>query len=212
MVEETSNLQLARESAELTCTHTPMEAPMSDPTSPLWLSTPKLAAWIRFASLLEILPGALDTQLRRDSGLTHFDYRVLVFLSEADDHRLRMTSLAQFTNSTLPRLSHVVRRLEDQGFVERTPCADDGRATNATLTEAGHEKVAEAAPGHVAAVRSLVMDALDDQDVADLTRITEKVLRSADSDGALRPVYERHDDNSTPNPTFQPPTTDPHAE
>ncbi|WP_051260266.1 MarR family winged helix-turn-helix transcriptional regulator [Corynebacterium sputi] len=185
---------------------------MTDPTSALWLSSQKLAAWIRFASLLEILPGALDAQLRKDSELTHFDYRVLVFLSESDGHRLRMTSLAQFTNSTLPRLSHVVRRLEDQGLVVRTPCEDDGRATNATLTEAGHQKVAAAAPGHVAAVRSLVMDSLDDRDVADLTRITEKILRSADSDGALRPVYERHDDQSTPTPPVEPPTTPPRGE
>ena len=56
-------------------------------------------------------------------------------LSEAPERTLRMTALAQRTNATLPRLSHVVRRLEDRGLVERFPCPEDGRATNARLTE-----------------------------------------------------------------------------
>jgi hypothetical protein len=41
-----------------------------------------------------------------------------------------MTALALRTNATLPRLSHVVRRLEDRGLVDRFPCPEDGRATN----------------------------------------------------------------------------------
>ena len=70
-------------------------------------------------------------------------------LSEAPERTLRMTALAQRTNATLPRLSHVVRRLEDRGLVERFPCPEDGRATNARLTAAGWDAVVAAAPGHV---------------------------------------------------------------
>ena len=70
------------------------------------------------------------------AGLTHFEYFVLAMLSEAPERTLRMTALAQRTNATLPRLSHVVRRLEDRGLVRRFPCPEDGRATNARLTEA----------------------------------------------------------------------------
>lgn len=88
-------------------------------------------------AVVELLPGALDSQLRADSGLTHFEYFVLAVLSEAPDNVLRMTVLAQRTNATLPRLSHVVRRLEDRALVERSPCPDDGRATNAALDDRG---------------------------------------------------------------------------
>jgi DNA-binding MarR family transcriptional regulator len=73
-------------------------------------------------------------------------------LSEAPERTLRMTALAQRTNATLPRLSHVVRRLEERGLVERSSCPDDGRATNARLTSAGWATVVTA-PGHVATVR-----------------------------------------------------------
>lgn len=60
----------------------------------------------------------------------------------------------------MSRLSHVAKRLEGQGFIVRVPDAADGRYTNAMLTDAGLAAVVDSAPGHVAAVRSLVFDAL----------------------------------------------------
>ena len=99
-----------------------------------WLTDEERGAWTRLVAVLELLPAALDTQLRKDAGLTHFEYFVLAMLSEAADRTLRMTALAQQTNATLPRLSHVVRRLEERELVERLPCPEDRRATNAQLT------------------------------------------------------------------------------
>src|SRR6476469_2222899 len=95
----------------------------------IWLTAPQLRAWMRFVAVLELLPGVLDSQLQRDSELTHFEYFVLAMLSEAPDRTLRMTALSDYTNATLPRLSHVVARLERRGFVQRTACAEDRRAT-----------------------------------------------------------------------------------
>ena len=80
--------------------------------------------------VVELLPGALDSQLQRDAGVSHFEYMVLAKLSEAPDRTLRMTALAAHTNSTLARLSHVISRLVNRGFVERIPC----RRTNGPRT------------------------------------------------------------------------------
>ena len=91
-----------------------------------WLDDEQLDAWVKLVAVVELLPGVLDSQLRRDAGFTHFEYFVLAMLSEAPDSTLRMTSLAQRTNATLPRLSHVVRRLEERDLVERFPCPEDG--------------------------------------------------------------------------------------
>jgi Transcriptional regulators len=99
----------------------------------------------------------------------HFEYFTLAMLSEAPDRTLRMTELARQTNATLPRLSHVVGRLADRGFIERFPCPEDRRATNARLTDAGWAKVQDAAPGHVATVRQHVVDALTCEQVTQLT-------------------------------------------
>jgi len=158
-----------------------------------WLTDAERAAWVRLAAVLELLPGVLDTQLRRDSGLTHFEYYALAMLSEAEDRTLRMTALAAQTNATLPRLSHVVRRLEERGLVARFPCPEDARATNARLTDAGWETVVAAAPGHVATVRENVIDALTPEQVAELTSICGAVLDRIDPDRAMAATYTRYD-------------------
>jgi DNA-binding MarR family transcriptional regulator len=155
-----------------------------------WLDEDERAAWLRLIAVVELLPGVLDAQLRRDSGLTHFEYMVLSMLSEAPARTLRMTALAQRTNATLPRLSHVVRRLEDRGLVERFPCPEDGRATNARLTDAGWELVVATAPGHVETVRSYVIDPLTPRQVAQLRRIGDALLTTLDPDGRMTALYD----------------------
>jgi DNA-binding MarR family transcriptional regulator len=155
-----------------------------------WLSPEERAAWVRLIAVLELLPGALDSQLRRDAGLTHFDYGVLAMLSEAPGRTLRMTELAGYTNATLPRLSNVVKRLVDRGFIERLTCPGDRRATNVRLTEAGHEKMVASAPGHVDAVRDYVFDSLSPDQVGQLAEITGIMLDRLDPTGAKRPPID----------------------
>lgn len=155
-----------------------------------WLTDEERATWVRLVAVVELLPGALDTQLRRDSGLTHFEYLVLAMLSEAPDQTLRMTSLAQLTSATLPRLSHVVRRLEERRLVLRSRCPEDKRATNATLTEDGRDVVVAAAPGHVENVREVVVDALSAAQLEQLSVIARTLLTRLDPDGRLTRLYD----------------------
>ncbi|MFC4070397.1 MarR family winged helix-turn-helix transcriptional regulator [Actinoplanes subglobosus] len=155
-----------------------------------WLTPEQLAAWVRLIGVVELLPGVLDSQLRRDAKLTHFDYYVLSQLSEAPGRVLRMTALADRTAATLARLSHVVQRLEARGLVERFPCPEDRRATNARLTDDGWRTVRESAPGHVETVREYVIDALTPEQVSQLAEISEAILRRLDPDASL---YRRYD-------------------
>lgn len=154
-----------------------------------WLTERELGSWLRLAALVELLPGVLDAQLQRDAGLSHFEYYVLAMLSEAPERTLRMTGLAQRTNATLPRLSHVVRRLESRGLVDRFPCAEDGRATNARLTDAGWDLIVATAPGHVRNVRSRVLDALSPDQVDQLGEISEAILARVDPEGSMTTFY-----------------------
>ena len=154
-----------------------------------WLDEDELATWVKLIAVVELLPGVLDSQLRRDAGLTHFEYFVLAMLSEAADRTLRMTTLAQRTNATLPRLSHVVRRLEDRGLVERFPCPDDGRATNALLTQSGLAEVVAAAPGHAANVRHHIIDALTPSQLSQLRGIADALLTRLDPEGRMSGLH-----------------------
>ena len=156
-----------------------------DPVSTRWLDDDELDAWVRFVAVVERLPGVLDSQLRRDAGLTHYEYLVLAILSEAPERTLRMTALAARTNATLPRLSHVVSRLEARDLVLRSPCPDDRRAFNVTLSAHGWDTLVDAAPGHVANVREHVIDALTPEQVTQLAGIAEAVLGRLDPDGRM---------------------------
>ena len=141
-----------------------------------WLSDEQQAAWRPFVALLLRLPAALDARLQKDAGITQFDYLVLSGLSEAPDHTLRMSELAAMASGSLSRLSHVVSRLEARGWVRREPCPGDGRFINAVLTEEGWQKVQATAPGHVTAVRDLLLAALTEEEFEQLGAISATVL------------------------------------
>lgn len=154
---------------------------MSDETR--WLDEDELRAWLRLAGVMLKLAPALDSQLQRDSDMTHFDYLCLAMLSEADERTLRMSELAAKVNASLSRLSHVVKKLEQRGWVERFPCPDSRRVTMARLTPKGWEVLVAAAPGHVETVRSLVFDGLGPEDVAALERIAGHVVEQIEKAG-----------------------------
>ena len=155
------------------------------PADTRWLNTEESAAWVRLVALAELLPGALDAQLLRDAGLTHFEYVTLMSLADAPNRTMRMTELASRSNATLPRLSHVARRLEERGLIDRFPCPEDRRATNATITQAGLDLLHSAAPGHVDTVRTNVLDALSPEQLEQLYEVAGAVLARLDPDERL---------------------------
>ena len=147
---------------------------------PRWLDTGEQQAWLALASALIRLPAALDAQLQRDAGISHFEYQVLSMLSMAPQRTLRMSALAELAEGSLPRLSQVTGRLEKRGWVRRTPDPADGRYTLAVLTDQGRAKVAQAAPGHVETVRRLVFDPLTKAQTRQLRDIGRRIVRAID--------------------------------
>ena len=138
----------------------------------------------RLHALLELLPTALDRELAA-TGLTAFEHSLLEALDEADGGRLRLSALAARTNATLPRLSRVVTALERKGLVERAPCAEDGRATNAVLTAEGVRAYAAARPVYERAVRTKILDGLDAAGVDDLAELAFAILGRLDPERRL---------------------------
>jgi DNA-binding MarR family transcriptional regulator len=141
-----------------------------------WLTAEEQAAWRSVVALLIRLPAAIEAELQRDAGISQFEYLVLSGLSEAPDRTLRMSDLAAMASGSLSRLSHVVSRLEARGWVRREPCPGDGRFINAVLTDDGWQKVLATAPGHVAAVRELLLAPLTEEEFKQLGAISAKVL------------------------------------
>ena len=146
-----------------------------------WLTDEQQVAWRRFVEVLVKVPAALEAQLQRDSSLTHMGYIVLLTLSERPDRRLPMSKLAKNVSSSLSRLSHVVARLEGQGWVRRERDPGDGRVQIATLTDEGYDKVVTTAPGHVEAVQELIFDRLSPAQVRQLAKLADALLDKADA-------------------------------
>ena len=141
-----------------------------------WLSADEQRAWRSYLEATKVLMDALDRQLQREAGIPHAYYEILVRLSEADGRSLRMSELADSTLSSRSRLSHAVARLEERGWVVREDCLTDRRGQIARLTDEGFAVLAAAAPGHVAAVRRLMVDALTPKQLATLAEVGEAIV------------------------------------
>ena len=128
--------------------------------APRWMTADEKEAWSGLVSLILLLPGRLESPLQQAHGISLFEYLTLSHISEAPERRLRMSELSYLTSGSLSRLSNVVKRFEQRGWVVRSPDPEDGRYTLAGLTEAGFEVVVAAAPTHIRAVRRFVLDRL----------------------------------------------------
>jgi len=121
----------------------------------------EMDAWRSFLAASTSVTARLNRELEAGCGISMHEYEILVRLSEAPEHTLRMSTLAEHVSHSRSRLTHTVRRLESAGYVERTSCDSDRRGVNCLLTQAGLDFLHDAAPVHLDGVRRHVIDRLD---------------------------------------------------
>ncbi len=158
------------------------------PAAPRWLDADERATWLGLLRVHARLLPQLDARLERRAGLNLFEYTILAMLSEQPDGALRMRRLASLTNASPSRLSHAARHLEARGLLVRGADPDDGRCIRAVLTQTGRGVVESSAPGHVADVRELVLDALSPVQLEALREANRQILRRIDPDGDTDPA------------------------
>src|SRR5258708_30933957 len=117
---------------------------------PRWLDDEQQAAWRAFAGAAVRLRWALECQLQQDAGLSFIEYHVLARLSENPGNTMRLSELAEVTDSSLSRLSHLMNRLERRGLLPRPPGAAPRRYVIAGLTGPCPGFLLSSAPPHVA--------------------------------------------------------------
>ena len=140
-----------------------------------WLDDQEHHAWRSYLAATHLLGAQLDRELQRDSGIPHTYYEILVRLSEAPERSLRMSDLADASESSRSRLSHAVARLERSGWVRRESCPTDRRGAFAVLTPEGFAALAAAAPSHVESVRTHLFDRLSRDQVRQLAEICDAI-------------------------------------
>lgn len=154
---------------------------MEDVTDPQWLDAEELRAWQAFLAAGALVGRRVEQQLKDQAGLSHLQYEVLVRLSGAPNGEVRMNELADSLFTSKSGLTYQIGQLEQAGLVRRRPCDQSVRGVLACLTEAGRGKLAEVAPGHVAAVRSALVDQLDRRELVLVADALERVA-DANSD------------------------------
>lgn len=127
--------------------------------------------WRGYLDSTRLLLQAMEQQLARDAEISFTDFEILVVLSEAPARRLRMREVADAMTTTRGGVTRAVSRLVAAGWVRRVECQDDKRGALAELTDEGAAKLADTAPGHVAAVRENVFDLLTPSDVKRFARM-----------------------------------------
>ncbi len=152
-----------------------------------WLSDEQQLVWREFLRLSGQLSGRIERDLQQAAGMPHAYYLILAMLSEAPRRSLRMNQLAEVVRASQSRVSHAVARLEEAGWVRRTPAPGDRRGAVAELTDAGFARLVEVAPSHAETVRSLMFDPLSPEQLANFRDICETILAAVDEQGEVPP-------------------------
>ncbi|MCC8930242.1 MarR family transcriptional regulator [Rhodococcus sp. BGS-1C] len=138
-----------------------------------WLDREEQRMWRSYLDATRLLLLTLDRQLERDSDISFTDFELLVLLSEATEHRMRMSALAEAVTTSRSGVTRAISRLVAAGWVRRVECENDRRGTLAELTADGERKLAAASPGHVDAVRANMFDLLTPESLETLAQICE---------------------------------------
>jgi DNA-binding MarR family transcriptional regulator len=151
-----------------------------------WLSDEEQRSWRTYVETARDLASALEAELE-PHGVSHGDYEVLVHLSEAADHRMRMCDLSAALRLSPSGLTRRLDSMVRNGWVERRACEHDRRVLYAHLTDNGFDKLREAAPTHVDGVRRHLVEPLGGDDMAALGRLFAKVHQHLADEGLARP-------------------------
>ncbi len=137
---------------------------------------PDEEAFLRaLGKVVALLPRVVDADMLEELPISGTDYTVLVHLSEAPHHQMRMSELADMCGLSLSGMTRVVNRLEAQSLVTRQECPDDGRAWLALLTNPGWKMLEQAWPTNLASVRRHIFSRLEGCNVAAAAEALERI-------------------------------------
>jgi DNA-binding MarR family transcriptional regulator len=149
---------------------------METPTDTPWLSDQQQRSWRAFLGGVTVLMDRLDRELRAAHDLSLPEYEILVRLSEAPAHTMRMAELADRVALSRSRLTHTVGRLEADALVRREACDEDGRGVQAVLTDHGIDVLGRAADTHVRGVQTHLLAHASTNELTAIGDVMERVI------------------------------------
>lgn len=163
----------------------------------------ELAIWRGYIETYDILRNRLEARLHQDSELSNGDYRVLLALSEAEEHTLRSSTLAAHIEWERSRLSGHLGRMEKRGLVRREPCAEDARGSQVVLTDVGARAFRASTVPHLQAIKETFLDAFTDEQLDVLGEATTALRAHL----GLPPIASNGKASASRTPTAGPPAS-----
>lgn len=138
-----------------------------------------MEAWRAFLEAHAHVIRLLEAELEAEKALPLTWYDVLVQLEEADDHRLRMTDLAERVLLSKSGLTRLVDRMCESGLVSRAPDDKDKRGRWVSLAPAGLARLHDAAPVHMRGVDAYFSGLLSGDEAAAVAASLRRIADSA---------------------------------
>jgi DNA-binding MarR family transcriptional regulator len=139
----------------------------------------RLAAWRAFLNAHASVIDRIEREMATAGVLPLGSYDILVPLSEAEGHRLRLHELASRVVLSRSTLTRMVDRLEAAGLIARERVATDRRGAYAVLTPRGAAALREAWPIYARGIRAHFTCHLDDDEVRVLTAALGRIDAAA---------------------------------
>ena len=113
-----------------------------------------------------------------DGPLNQAEYDVLLTVTRAPELTARLRDVTANMLISQPSVSRLVERMVARGLLSKCPDPDDGRGALVTATPEGASRFRAIATSHARAIAEM-MTPLDDAELAELKRLTDK-LRGRD--------------------------------
>ncbi|MCC7090126.1 MAG: MarR family transcriptional regulator [Chloroflexi bacterium] len=139
----------------------------------------RMDAWRAFLEAHAHVIRLLEADLEAEKALPLTWYDVLVHLEEADNHRLRMTELADRVLLSKSGLTRLVDRMCESGLVSRSADDKDKRGRWVSLEPAGLHRLHDAAPVHMRGIQEYFSDRLSDSEAVAIAGPLRRIAEMA---------------------------------
>ncbi|MDX2103193.1 MAG: MarR family transcriptional regulator [Alphaproteobacteria bacterium] len=137
-----------------------------------------IQAWARLIRASQRVLGAVEADLKAAGFPPLAWYDVLLELRRAEQHRLRPLDIEARLLLAQHNVSRLVDRLEKAGYVQRAPCAEDGRGQMVVLTDGGADLLRRMWPAYAAAIEAHVGTKLSVEEADQLAQLLAPLTAS----------------------------------
>lgn len=130
-----------------------------------------ITTWVNFSKYHDRISSALNHALQERYQLGLKEFYALMFLSQSEDKKLRLSQLQKMVGLSQSAMSRLVSRLETHNFhaVERLAYEGDKRGVFIILTPDGEQQITNI----IKEVNELLSESISEKDIININKLTD---------------------------------------